>query len=68
MLLQSLAYLIDQEEKLVISDYKGNDQGHLDVAIVPCTKDFQPLSEDDFVDNPKEQVCYTSADDEMSAI
>ena len=30
--------------------------GHLDVEIVPCTKDFQPVGEDDFVEDPKELV------------
>ncbi|XP_060594339.1 kinesin-like protein KIF28P [Ruditapes philippinarum] len=54
VLLQSMAYNIDLEENLVISDYKGNDQGHLDVAVVPCTKDFTPVPEDDFVEDPKE--------------
>ncbi|WAQ93614.1 KIF28-like protein [Mya arenaria] len=54
VLLQSLAFNIDLEEKLVISDFKGHDQGHVDVAIVPCTSDFKPVSEDDFVEDPKE--------------
>jgi len=26
------------------------------VAIVPCKKDFTPVGEDDFVDDPKSQV------------
>ncbi|XP_052801903.1 kinesin-like protein KIF28P [Mya arenaria] len=56
VLLQSLAFNIDLEEKLVISDFKGHDQGHVDVAIVPCTSDFKPVSEDDFVEDPKELI------------
>lgn len=56
VLLQSMAYQIDLEENLVISDYKGNDQGHLEVAVVPCTKDFVPVSEEDFVEDPKELI------------
>ncbi|KAH3720478.1 hypothetical protein DPMN_063377 [Dreissena polymorpha] len=54
VLLQSLAYNIDLQEKLVISDFKGQDQGHVDIAIVPCTKDYKPVGEDEFVEDPKE--------------
>ncbi|KAL4221955.1 hypothetical protein ACF0H5_018006 [Mactra antiquata] len=54
VLLQSLSYNIDLEENLVISDYKGNDQGHLEVAIIPCNKDFKPVDEEDFIEDPKE--------------
>ncbi|XP_052212091.1 uncharacterized protein LOC127831140 [Dreissena polymorpha] len=54
VLLQSVAYNIVIQEKLVISDFKGQDQGHVDIAIVPCTKDFKPVGEDKFVEDPKE--------------
>ena len=33
-----------------------NISGHLAVEIVPCTKDFLPVGEDDFVEDPKELV------------
>ncbi|XP_060573553.1 kinesin-like protein KIF13A [Ruditapes philippinarum] len=56
VLLQSIAYNIDLEERVDIHDNKKNNQGKLDVAIIPCTKEFIPLQEDDFVDDPKELI------------
>ncbi|XP_064614056.1 kinesin-like protein KIF28P [Liolophura sinensis] len=51
--LQSLAYLIELEDNLVISDYKGNEKGRLMVAAIPCTPKWQEIK-DDFVEDPKE--------------
>ncbi|XP_076461788.1 kinesin-like protein KIF28 [Babylonia areolata] len=52
--LQSLAYLVELEENLSITDYKGNDKGHLQVEIRPCDKNWKALGEDVFVDDTKE--------------
>ncbi|XP_038044731.1 kinesin-like protein KIF28P [Patiria miniata] len=52
--LQSLGYLIEVEEFLGITDYRGNEQGLLKVDIYPCNRDGSALAEDDFVDEPKE--------------
>ncbi|KAK2141557.1 hypothetical protein LSH36_1080g00009 [Paralvinella palmiformis] len=53
--LQSLAYMIDMKEKLQITDFKGQNQGQLDIEIFPCTKDGKEIV-DDFVDDPNELV------------
>ena len=54
--LQSLAYLIDLQENLAITDYKGNDEGHLQVEIMPCDKQWKDLTEDVYVEDPKDMV------------
>ncbi|XP_074659378.1 kinesin-like protein KIF28 isoform X2 [Tubulanus polymorphus] len=53
--LQSLAYLIEVEENLAITDFKGQEQGHLSIAINPCNKDGKD-NEDDFVEDPDELI------------
>ncbi|XP_022096862.1 kinesin-like protein KIF28P [Acanthaster planci] len=52
--LQSLGYLIEVEELLGITDFRGNEQGLLKVEIYPCNADGSNLAEDDFVDEPEE--------------
>ncbi|KAK7109967.1 hypothetical protein V1264_013913 [Littorina saxatilis] len=52
--LQSLAYQIELQENLAITDFKGNDQGHLNVEIMPCDTKGKDLPEDVYVDDPKE--------------
>ena len=54
--LQSLAYQIELQENLAITDYKGNDQGHLLVEIIPCDNKWKDLPEDVYVEDPKELV------------
>jgi len=54
--LQSLAYKIELDENLAITDYKGNEQGHLQVKILPCEKNGNECDEDDFVEDPKELI------------
>ena len=58
--LQSLAYLIEIEELLGIGDYRGMEQGLLQVDIRPCRPDGSDLSDDEFVDDPKELVSFHS--------
>ncbi|KAL5006291.1 hypothetical protein ScPMuIL_015097 [Solemya velum] len=55
-ILQSLSYNIDLQEKLVITDYKGNQQGMLSIEIDPCDSKWDKVKEDDFVEYPEEQV------------
>jgi len=54
--LTSLAYLIEVEESLAITDYKGNSCGHLAVHLVPCSAKGQLLDDDDFVEDPSELI------------
>lgn len=53
--LQSLAYQIELQENLAITDYKGNDQGHVLVEIMPCDKTWNDLT-DTYVEDPQELV------------
>lgn len=46
------------DENLAITDYKGNEQGHLQVKILPCEKNGSECDEDDFVEDPKELVSW----------
>jgi len=52
--LQSLSYGLDFEDKLMLTDHRGNDQGSLSVVLTPCTKKGSPLGDDYFVEDPKE--------------
>jgi len=52
--LQSLSYALDFEDKLAITDYKGQEEGLLDVCVTPCTAKSKPLDEDSFVEEPQE--------------
>ncbi|XP_072173412.1 kinesin-like protein KIF28 [Diadema setosum] len=56
--LQSLAYMIETKESIEVSDYRGKQQGLLDVEIVPCDSNGKELTEADdvFVDDPKELI------------
>lgn len=54
--LQSLAYKIELDETLAITDYKGNEQGNLQVMVMPCDKSGAPIGEDDFVEDPQELI------------
>ncbi|ELU00840.1 hypothetical protein CAPTEDRAFT_171489 [Capitella teleta] len=53
--LQSLAYMVELEENLTITDYKGTEQGLLQVQMHPCTKAGKDIG-DDYVDDPSELV------------
>ncbi|ELT99958.1 hypothetical protein CAPTEDRAFT_223727 [Capitella teleta] len=52
--LQSLAYGLDFDDRLAITDYKGQEEGSISVHVAPCTQTGKPLDEDYFVDNPSE--------------
>lgn len=52
--LQSLAYHIDIDETLAITNYQANEEGQLCVGVAPCDATGRPLSEDMFVSNPTE--------------
>ena len=56
--LQSLAYHIDMEEQLQITDYRGSEVGLMNIAIMPCNKKGKEYSEKDdvWVDDPAELV------------
>ena len=49
---------IELEEQLAITDYKGNEQGHLSIEVLPCKPNGSMLSEDEdlFVEEPVELV------------
>jgi len=52
--LQSLSYALDFEDKLAITDYKGQEEGLLDVCITPCAENGKDLDEDSFVEEPQD--------------
>jgi len=55
----SLAYAVELEEKLQITDFRGQDSGMLEIAIFPCQKDgkdLDPDSDDAFIENPQEMI------------
>ncbi|XP_047136420.1 kinesin-like protein KIF28P isoform X2 [Hydra vulgaris] len=54
--LQSLAYKIELEETLAITDFKGNELGQLFVQIIPCDASGKAVSEDEFVEDPAELI------------
>ncbi|XP_071966233.1 kinesin-like protein KIF28 [Antedon mediterranea] len=54
--LQPLAYQIELEETVWITDYRGNEQGHLRVEVNPCKEDGSDLPDEEFVDDPKDLI------------
>lgn len=54
--LQSLGYMIELDEMLTITDYKGYERGLLRVLAIPCHPDGAELDEDEdaFVEDPSE--------------
>ncbi|CAB3998979.1 kinesin KIF28P [Paramuricea clavata] len=52
--LQSLAYALDFDDKLSVTDYKGSEQASLYVNVTPCNQSGKSLDEDYFVDDTKE--------------
>jgi len=52
--LQSLAYGLDVDDNLLITDYKGDMQGTVSVHISPCDKKGNALDEDFYVEDPAE--------------
>lgn len=52
--LQSLAYAIDIDETMSITNYQGLEEGVLQVGIYPCDPSGNPMTEDMFVSAPAE--------------
>ncbi|XP_052816368.1 kinesin-like protein KIF28 isoform X3 [Mya arenaria] len=52
--LQSLSYALDFEDKIMFTDYKGQEEGYIVIHVTPCQKDGKALEEDAFVDEPHE--------------
>ncbi|CAL1537456.1 unnamed protein product [Lymnaea stagnalis] len=52
--LQSIAYLIEMDESMIIMDLKGKEIGHLLIELIPCDDKWQTLKEDVYVDDPNE--------------
>lgn len=52
--LQSLAYHIDVDEHLDITNYQGQVEGKLHAGLCPCDSTGKALTEDMFVSNPTE--------------
>lgn len=52
--LQSLSYALDFDDKLAVTDYKGQEEGYLWIHLRPCTQAGKPLDEDYFVEDPHE--------------
>ena len=45
------SYALDFEDKLAITDYKGQEEGFIYVNVTPCTQAGKALDEDYFVDD-----------------
>ena len=54
--LQSLAYTIDIDETLSITNYQGVDEGKLHVSLCPCDATGRAINEEMFVSTPEELV------------
>ncbi|XP_074645604.1 kinesin-like protein KIF28 isoform X2 [Tubulanus polymorphus] len=52
--LQSLGYALDFDDKLTVTDYKGQEEAQLFVSVSPCTQTGKSLDDDYFVDNPND--------------
>ncbi|XP_071172322.1 kinesin-like protein KIF28 isoform X26 [Mytilus edulis] len=52
--LQSLCYALDFDDKVLITDYKGQEEGYLYVHVTPCAANGKPLDEESFVEDPKD--------------
>lgn len=53
--LQSLAYMIEVEESVSITDHKGNEQGRLQIEAYPCDERGNE-DIDDFFEEPEEMI------------
>ena len=50
--LQPLAYAMDFDDKVVVADYNGHEEGYVSVHLAPTTQNGDLLGDDDFVDDP----------------
>ncbi len=58
--LQSLAYMVELEEQLPITDFTGQERGQLSVSLAPCTPQGKEIT-GEFVDSPRELVNHNFA-------
>ena len=54
--LQSLCYALDFDDKVLITDYKGSEEGYLYVHVTPCETNGKPLDEESFVEDQKDLI------------
>jgi kinesin family member 1 len=52
--LQSLGYALDFEDCLTITDFKGHEEGTLNVHVAPCSAAGRPLGEEHYIDDPRD--------------
>ncbi|KAK3605709.1 hypothetical protein CHS0354_013504 [Potamilus streckersoni] len=52
--LQSLSFALDFDDTILVSDYKGNEEGTLKVDVTPCHQNGKALEEEYFVEDPKD--------------
>ncbi|XP_060063153.1 kinesin-like protein KIF28 [Ylistrum balloti] len=52
--LQSLSFALDFDDQLIITDYKGQEEGTLDVRVAPCDAKGKPADDESFVEDPSE--------------
>lgn len=53
--LQSLAYMVELDEQLPITDFTGQERGQLSVSLAPCTPQGKEIT-GEFVDSPRDLV------------
>merc|ERR1712178_336501 len=53
LFLESLAYLVDMDDTLQISDYRGQSAGHCEVVLYPVDQSGKPIKEA-YIENPNE--------------
>ena len=56
LLPQSLSYALDFDDKIAITDYKGQEEGALYISVAPCSSDGRALDEEYFVEDPLELI------------
>ncbi|KAK2149668.1 hypothetical protein LSH36_442g01044 [Paralvinella palmiformis] len=54
--LQSLSYALDFDDRLAVTDFKGNEEGSMFVNVTPCTANGKLLDQDYFIDDPHELI------------
>ena len=54
--LQSLGYVLDFDDCLTITDYKGLEEGYVTVHLTPCSQNGRILGEENYVEEPKELI------------
>lgn len=52
--LQSLSYCLEFEDRIIVADYKGTEEGFITVNVAPCSVSGNTTGEDTFVEDPKE--------------